>query len=47
MKAKHYFDPAPKVRKGLLQLNKQRDFIALEKELEKRLVEFPNSSFFA
>ena len=45
MKAKHYFDLAPKVRKGLLQLNKQRDFIALEKELEKRLVEFPNSSF--
>ena len=45
MKAKHYFDPDPKIRKGLLQLNKKKDFIVLEKELEKRLVEFPNSSF--
>ena len=45
MKAKHYFDPDPGIRKSLLRLNKQKDFTALERDLEKQLLEFPNSSF--
>ena len=45
MKPKHNFDPDHKVRKALLKLNKQKDFLVLEKELEKELLEFPESSF--
>ena len=45
MKAKHYFDPNSKAIKSLLKLNKKKDFVTLEKEIEKQLLEFPNSSF--
>jgi len=45
MKAKHNFDPNPKVRKVLLKLNKRKEFLTLEKEIDKELLEFPESSF--
>ena len=45
MKAKHYFDPDPSIRKNLIKLNKEKNLVALEKDLEKQLLEFPNSSF--
>ena len=35
MKAKHYFDPNSKAIKSLLKLNKKKDFVTLEKEIEK------------
>ena len=45
MKAKHNFDPDPKIVKALLKLNKQKEFLVLEKEIDKELKEFPESSF--
>jgi len=45
MKAKHNFDPDPKVIKALLKLNKQKEFLVLEKEIDKELKQFPESSF--
>ena len=45
MKAKQNFNPDPKVIKGLLDLNKKRDFFLLEKELKPHLKEFQDSPF--
>ena len=45
MKAKQNFNPDPKVIKDLLDLNKKRDFVLLEKELTIHLKEFPSSPF--
>ena len=45
MKAKQNFNPDHRVIKGLLDLNKKRDFLLLEKELTFHLKEFQDSPF--
>ena len=45
MKAKQNFNPDQGVIKGLLDLNKKRDFLLLEKELTLHLKEFQDSPF--
>ena len=45
MKAKQNLNPDPKVIKGLLDLNKSRDYSLLEKELTSQLKEFQGSPF--
>ena len=45
MKAKQNYNPDPKLIKGLLDLNRRKDFLLLEKELEVHLKKFQNSPF--
>ena len=45
MKAKQNLNPDPRVIKGLLDLNKKKDFSLLEKELTSHLKQFQNSPF--
>jgi len=45
VKAKQNLNPDPRVIKGLLDLNKKKDFSLLEKELTSHLKQFQNSPF--
>jgi len=45
MKAKQNLNPSPQVIKDLLDLNKKKDFLLLEKESALYLKEFPDSPF--
>ena len=45
MKAKQNLNPDPRVIKSLMDLNKKRDFLLLEKELIPYLKEFQDSPF--